>query len=218
MIGELRWSDYLGRGHRDRLRANGLVAGDVSFQVAVSYLRYMRKLPLAIAVVVLLTFPALGHAQGNSAIDQYTEGVPDAGGDSLDASGAGGSGDSGSAPAQPTPSETGTEAEAPSEPSEPSEPAESGAAGQNDSDNGDGSASPAGGSGGAQRDKPPANGEATPTTAIGGAAADPAADGDSGGIGALPIVLAITLLAAVGYAVYEWMRRRPSRPISNPSA
>ena len=170
----------------------------------------MRKLPLAIAVLLLLTVPAFAHAQGNSAIDQYTEGVPDADGDSLDASGAGGSGDGDSGGSAPpaAPTETGSEGEIGGEDEVPSEPAQSGPAGQNGKDNG----------GGGGSDATPASGEATPTTATDEVATTPAADSDSGGIGALPIILAITLLAAVGYAVYEWMRRRPSRTISNPSA
>ena len=185
----------------------------------------MQKIPLAIAVLLLLTLPALAHAQGNSAIDQYTEGVPNASGDSLDTSGA--SGGAGGSPPAGTPSEAGDTGAGGDAGAAGGDGAavggtgESGAAGQSGgAAGGDGAAGPRGENAGAGGgDASQASGsDATPASGRDEAAARPAADSDSGGIGALPIILAITLLAAVGYAIYEWMRRRPSRTISNPSS
>lgn len=177
----------------------------------------MSKTCLTIAVLILaLAAPVAARAQENSAIDQYTENVPGAdadsgsGGDDA-SSGSGSPGGSGTS-GDPAPSGSST-APAPELPPESSEAL--GAAGEDGAAAADlaQSTAPDGGDrkGGDQAQGPGANsdGRDRGDRIVDATAAPPAEEASSdGGVAPLLIILGITLLAAIGYAIFQRARRR----------
>lgn len=185
----------------------------VSVAHPISYVEGMRKLLLAsIAALIVLALPGLALAQDNSAIDQYTENVP-----SADGEGEGGNSEGNGSNSGSDSSSSGSDSSSQAPPTGSSDTLDNA---------GDEGAS----GGGEDEDQGVAAGAAIDDEDGGGlsstgrsddlsaAPTSTDTDSDSGGIGALPIILGITLLAALGYAVYEWVRRRPSSTASTPGA
>lgn len=168
-------------------------------------------LAFAIALLAALSMPALSAAQDNSAIDQYTESVPEAGsgsgGSDESGGGSGGSGGSGQNEA-----DDGTTAQPPT----PAAPAGSddsstggGAVSSGSGGGGDGGEARAGGS--PQEDSRGESSETAQTSSGGVDAVNASAEtSDSGPIAiGLAIALVASLLAAVAFVL---VRRRRGAP------
>jgi hypothetical protein len=170
--------------------------------------RCVRRVSLTLSLVVLLALTASPAARGsdNSAVDQYTENVPGAGGDHPSGgggSGGGGSGGGGSggqstlSPAAkrdlqaqgPIGSKTARLAEA-------TAPRGVGAGGK-----GNGAGKAAGGQG-------QGSAHGTGGSGLGNTVDHAVGGGDPGGLGvAFPIILGSSLLAALAFLVLRWRRR-----------
>lgn len=174
----------------------------------------MRRVPvLAVALLAIaVAQPAVAVAQDNSGIDQYTENVPAAGGENAGNDGAGGSGPTGtgtSGTGSSLPEATAEQLEA--------QGADGGAAAQLAESTAPEGANEAAGSNSQGESPSPGNGsdlrsDSGDLPSVGDVV-DGVADGSgSEGLGLwLPILLGVTLLAAITLAIVRW-RRGPGEP------